>query len=194
MTQEVKNIDSEAERPVIGASGRKIVYDKDGKPCRACNTLLDFQMVSGRTKSKSKSTEPGAVSATPIPPAAAPSEREEKRLPGGYKKDYPPDVEKLGRSSWSLLHSIAATYPENPSSKQQSDLKQFLKLFGNFYPCWYCGEDFERYMEKKEPQTESQDVFGKWLCEAHNDVNKKLGKPRFDCNLWKQRWKDGWDE
>lgn len=32
MTQEVKNIDSEAERPVIGASGRKIVYDKDGKP------------------------------------------------------------------------------------------------------------------------------------------------------------------
>lgn len=112
----------------------------------------------------------------------------------GYAKVDPPDVEKLGRSSWTLLHSIAATYPENPSNKHQSDLKQFLKLFGNFYPCWYCGEDFEKFMAKNEPATGTQDEFGNWLCEAHNDVNAKLGKPQFDCNLWKKRWRDGWDE
>lgn len=162
--------------------------------CRACNTLLDFQLVTGKAKI-------GGVKAADTKTAAEKKENPEKkestvsdRLPGGYRKEYPPDVEKLGRSSWSLLHSVAASYPENPSNKQQADLKQFLKLFGNFYPCWYCGGDFEKYMEKKEPTTESQDAFGKWLCEAHNDVNKKLGKPRFDCNLWKQRWKDGWDE
>lgn len=119
---------------------------------------------------------------------------ENESILGGYKKEYPPDVEKLGRSSWSLLHSVAATYPETPTNKQQSDLKQFLKLFGNFYPCWYCGGDFEKYMAEREPATESQDAFGNWLCEAHNDVNRKLGKPRFDCNLWKQRWRDGWDD
>lgn len=165
--------------------------------CRACNTLLDFQLVTGKSKTMgaAKKTSDGTQ-----PPKSTNAEKAavEKPvldvLPGGYKKDYPPDVEKLGRSSWSLLHSVAATYPETPSNKQQADLKQFLKLFGNFYPCWYCGGDFEKYMEKKEPATESQDAFGKWLCEAHNDVNKKLGKPRFDCNLWKQRWKDGWDE
>lgn len=109
-------------------------------------------------------------------------------------REEPPDVEQLGRSSWSLLHSIAANYPEHPDTKKQADLKQFLRLFGNFYPCWYCGEDFEKYMAKSEPKTDSQDAFGQWLCDAHNEVNVKLGKPSFDCNLWKQRWRDGWDE
>lgn len=165
--------------------------------CRACNTLLDFQLVTGKTKVAGAGKTVSAQNQSAMPVISGKKEAGSpipELLPGGYKKDYPPDVEKLGRSSWSLLHSVAATYPENPSNKQQADLKQFLKLFGNFYPCWYCGGDFEKYMEKKEPTTESQDAFGKWLCDAHNDVNKKLGKPRFDCNLWKQRWRDGWDE
>lgn len=89
---------------------------------------------------------------------------------------------------------MAATYPEEPSTKQQSDLKQFIKLFGSFYPCWHCGEDFQAYMQKSEPITTSQDSFGKWLCDAHNEVNRKLGKPEFNCNLWKRRWVDGGDD
>lgn len=105
----------------------------------------------------------------------------------------PPDVEQLGRSSWTLLHSIAATYPDNPDDSTQKDMKQFVRLFGKFYPCWFCAEDFNKYVEKNQPQVTDLDSFGKWVCHAHNDVNKKLGKPEFDCNLWKQRWKDGWD-
>lgn len=127
------------------------------------------------------------------PPKAskAPAQAKQEK---GYPQDEPPDVEQLGKSSWTLLHLIAATYPEQPSTKQQADMKQFLKLFGNFYPCWFCAEDFDKYMVKQEPQTASQDALGKWLCEAHNEVNVKLGKPTFDCNLWKLRWKDGWEK
>lgn len=145
--------------------------------CRSCNSLLDFQLATGGIKSPIKTPKK-----EPVP--------EKKTV---YAKDFPPDVEKLGRSSWTLLHSIAATYPDTPSNKQQADMKQFLKLFGNFYPCWYCGEDFGKYLAKNEPTTESLDTLGLWLCEAHNDVNKKLGKPQFNCDLWKQRWKDGWE-
>lgn len=110
------------------------------------------------------------------------------------KKECPPDVEELGRSSWTLLHSIAATYPEAPSSKQQSDLKQFINLFGNFYPCWFCRDDFVKYTTTNEPKVTTQEEFGRWLCDAHNEVNVKTGKPKFDCNLWKQRWKDGYED
>jgi FAD-linked sulfhydryl oxidase len=28
----------------------------------------------------------------------------------------------------------------------------------------------------------------------HNEVNRKLGKEEFDCNLVEQRWKEGWDD
>ncbi|QRG38223.1 hypothetical protein FDK38_002622 [Candidozyma auris] len=178
MTQEVS---APQDKPVFGASGRKIIYDKDGKPCRSCNTLLDFQMATGGMKKAPQKAK------TEVAAPAASKETE------AYAKVDPPDVEKLGRSSWTLLHSIAATYPENPSNKQQADMRQFLKLFGNFYPCWFCAEDFEKYMAKNEPTTDTQDHLGKWLCEAHNDVNKKLGKPEFDCDLWKKRWKDGWE-
>jgi FAD-linked sulfhydryl oxidase len=125
---------------------------------------------------------------------APPSSSPVKSKLAPYNQVDPPDVEQLGRSSWTLLHSVASTYPEQPSTKEQSDMKQFLKLFGNFYPCWWCGEDFQKYMTTNEPQVETQDKFGKWLCDAHNEVNAKLGKPKFNCNLWKQRWKDGWEE
>ncbi|OBA23330.1 putative mitochondrial FAD-linked sulfhydryl oxidase [Metschnikowia bicuspidata var. bicuspidata NRRL YB-4993] len=178
MTQEITESKDETPKPVFGASGRQIVYDKDGKPCRTCNTLLDFQMVSGKSKVPSKTEE--KIKKTENPAST-------------YKQDDPPDVEKLGRSSWTLLHLIAATYPEHPTTKEQADMKQFVKLFGNFYPCWFCADDFKKYMVSNEPETETQDSLGKWLCGAHNEVNKKLGKPQFDCTLWKKRWKDGWD-
>lgn len=146
--------------------------------CRACNTLVDFQMVTGKKKAGQAAVAAAAVATKPKQEA---------------KHEQPPDVEVIGRSSWTLLHSIAATYPETPTTKEQADLKQFLKLFGKFYPCWFCAEDFEGYMTKHQPKTATQDDFGKWLCEAHNEVNVKLGKPKFDCNLWKKRWRDGWD-
>ncbi|CAI5755663.1 unnamed protein product [Candida verbasci] len=176
-TTKTTDKDSNDNKPVIGLSGRNIVYDKDGKPCRTCNTLLDFQFAMGKK---------------PVIPHE-PKEVKKEKL-SGYTKDYPPDVSELGKSSWTLLHSIAATYPENPTDQQQKDLKQFINLFSGFYPCWYCGEDFKIYIKKNEIETKNQDLFGKWLCNAHNEVNKKLNKPVFNCELWKKRWKDGWDE
>lgn len=156
--------------------------------CRSCNSLLDFQFATGGMKApKVAAPEKPQESATTTSTGTSSGSKP------AYAKVEPPDVEVLGRSSWTLLHSIAATYPETPSNKQQADMKQFLKLFGNFYPCWFCADDFEKYMAKKEPVTDTQDNLGRWLCDAHNEVNEKLGKPKFDCNLWKKRWKDGWE-
>ncbi|ESW98831.1 putative FAD dependent sulfhydryl oxidase Erv1 [Ogataea parapolymorpha DL-1] len=147
----------------VGPSGRKIILDENGKPCRSCNTLLDFKAV---TKSATKTVA----------------------------DDCPPDVEQLGRSTWTFLHSVAAKYPEQASEEQQEDMRTFLRVFGNIYPCWFCAKDFRQYMEKDKPKVRTQEEFGKWLCDAHNEVNEKLGKKKFDCNLWKERWKDGWKD
>lgn len=107
----------------------------------------------------------------------------------------PPDVEQLGRSTWSFLHSIAATYPERPTMTQQADVRQFMGLFGKLYPCWVCADDFRAWMKDgNEPRVSSRDEFGKWLCDAHNAVNVKLGKASFDCNRWEERWRTGWKD
>merc|ERR1712098_260528 len=92
------------------------------------------------------------------------------------------------------LHSIAATYPTKPTPTEQSQVSQFMGLFSKLYPCWVCAEDFQDWMAKNKVRTESREEFGQWMCEAHNDVNKKLGKKEFDCSKWEERWRTGWKD
>lgn len=150
--------------------------------CHRCRTCTDvaswFAMAGGKSKSAKAAT--GATAAV----AAATS------LPS----DCPPDVEALGRSSWTLLHSITATYPVEPSPQLQSETKTFLSTFGKLYPCWVCAEDFQAWMTKNTPRVSSRNEFGTWMCEAHNAVNEKLGKNTFDCTKWEERWRTGWKD
>ncbi|KIN00869.1 hypothetical protein OIDMADRAFT_103599 [Oidiodendron maius Zn] len=148
-----------------------VVLGKDGKPCRSCTSFADW---AAQTK---KTTKGGTASSgvTAAPPS-----------------DCPPDVEQLGRSSWTLLHSIAASYPVSPTPTEQSQVRQFMGLFSKLYPCWVCAEDFQEFMTQNRIRTESRDEFGQWMCEAHNDVNRKLGKKVFDCSKWEERWRTGW--
>lgn len=105
--------------------------------------------------------------------------------------DCPPDVEVLGRSTWNMLHSMTATYPVQPSAAVQQQTRSFLSLFGNLYPCSHCAEDFRGWMGEHEPRLSSRSEFGRWMCEAHNAVNEKLGKDVFDCGKWEERWRTG---
>lgn len=110
--------------------------------------------------------------------------------------DCPADVEQLGRSTWTLLHTMAAQYPSKAPPTTQSVMKQFISTFSQLYPCWVCADDFRAWMVQpgNEPKVNGRDELGNWMCQAHNVVNVKLGKKEFDCSLWKQRWKDGWDD
>ncbi|KAJ4317959.1 Flavin-linked sulfhydryl oxidase of the mitochondrial IMS [Fusarium piperis] len=153
---------------------RGVVLGPDGKPCRNCTS---FAAWAAQTKDTLKHDAARTQTATQGPPA-----------------DCPPDVEALGRSTWTLLHSIAAQYPEQPSRGQQSDLLSFVGLFSKLYPCWVCAEDFQGYLHRDAPKVGSRDEFGKWLCGAHNEVNRKLGKAEFDCSKWEERWRTGWKD
>ncbi|KAK9447943.1 ERV/ALR sulfhydryl oxidase domain-containing protein [Limtongia smithiae] len=145
------------------------VLDKDGKPCKTCNSLLDFRKAKGFA---------GAALAAP------------------RASDCPPDVEELGRSTWTFLHSVAATYPVTASTMQQADMQSFFRVFGQIYPCSHCAQDFRTWIAvpANAPRVGGREEFGRWLCDAHNEVNRKLGKPKFDCDLWKSRWLDGWPD
>jgi len=160
-----------------------VVLGPDGKPCRSCTDIASW-----RAMSKKQPLRPNAIPST-APPASDTSQLQPP-------SDCPPDVEQLGRSSWTLLHSIAATYPERPSVQQQQDASQFVSSFSRLYPCHWCATDFQKWMKESgnAPKVSSRQEFGQWLCEAQNEVNQKLGKEKFDCSKWEERWRTGWKD
>lgn len=159
--------------------------------CRSCTSFASWAAMSKvQTSAKDQPTQTFTTAGQPRP--LAHSAQSALTLPPGC----PADVEELGRNTWTFLHTLTATYPSRPSPAEQQQTRSFLSLFSNMYPCSHCAEDFRDWMKRtgNEPRLQSRDEFGRWMCEAHNAVNEKLGKGRFDCNRWEERWRSGPDD
>lgn len=102
----------------------------------------------------------------------------------------------LGRASWTFLHTLSVNYPDEPTDKDKSDIVQFLHLFGRFYPCHLCSKNFEKELQQLPPRVESRHDFALWMCDLHNSVNERLGKPLFNCtevfSVWQRDPVDGY--
>jgi len=62
--------------------------------------------------------------------------------------DCPVERDVLGRHSWTLLHTMAATIPEKPTRQQQKELSQFVTTLSKFYPCEWCADEFRNQYVK----------------------------------------------
>lgn len=60
---------------------------------------------------------------------------------GRSKYGCPMDKDTLGRSTWKLLHTMAAVYPDTPTKAQKDDIKSFFGLMSRLYPCDICAKD-----------------------------------------------------
>ncbi|KAJ8687750.1 hypothetical protein QAD02_023544 [Eretmocerus hayati] len=155
----------------------------DGKPCRSCmdfKSWAKLQKKAFNDEKKSEKSKSDSDSKNGTNPAAS------------TRKDCPLDKDSLGSQTWAFLHTMAANYPPEPTAEQKKDMKTFFRLLAEFYPCHICAADLQIHLKESPPQTDSQHQLSQWLCKIHNDINKKLDKPIFDCKLVNQRWRDGW--
>ncbi|KAI1130261.1 ERV/ALR sulfhydryl oxidase domain-containing protein [Nemania abortiva] len=88
---------------------------------------------------------------------------------------------ELGRASWRLFHTMMARFPEKPTEEDSLALKTYIKLFARLYPCGDCASHFQKLLKRFPPQTSSRNTAAGWACHVHNQVNKRLEKPEFDC-------------
>ncbi|CAI2731779.1 unnamed protein product [Schistosoma spindalis] len=153
------------ERVSVNEDDDEDIYDPKSRGfCRACVDLSKF----GLTKTKEMVSKPSV--------------------------ECPPDKIELGKATWTLLHTMAAYYPIHPTLKQQEDMKKFLQIFPQFFPCRPCAYDFESNIVVHPPKLDSRNALSGWLCMQHNLVNKKIGKPLFDCTHVLERWRYGWKD
>jgi cytochrome c oxidase assembly protein subunit 16 len=188
-------ISEDAEIASSVPSRRKIILDKDGKPCRACNSKLAFSAAMKNKPRASESESKADTAANVLNGQDEPAAR-----------TCPPDGETLGQNTWSFLHSAAAYYPNKPSEAQQSAMLSLIRALPHVYPCHTCAqalhEELDREQKTKKSWQEGAPLqeavrsgkgFRMWLCGLHNEVNARLGKPTWPCteDLLQQRWKDG---
>jgi FAD-linked sulfhydryl oxidase len=113
-----------------------------------------------------------------------------------YERHCPPDVEILGRHTWTFLHTTAAFYPDAPKAPQKQAMLGFLNNLPSLYPCSHCADELKEEIKRcpVEPAVESRSALGLWMCQIHNQVNERLGKDAFDCSKVNLRWRDGWPD
>lgn len=151
---------------------------KTEKPCRACSDFKSWtKRMTGAKKSNDQQENRNLNAA-----------KEDKRI------ECPVDKDVLGHSTWNFLHTMAAYYPNEPTNKQQHEMKQFIKLFSKFYPCDHCAIHLQQRLKTESPDTSNNTALSKWFCDVHNEVNLRLGKNTFDCSKVMDRWKDGWPD
>lgn len=86
-----------------------------------------------------------------------------------------------GPLGWMMLHSVATSYPENPTQSEKSLLYSWLDLFRDTITCATCKGHFSEmlqiYRTKFPNMLASRQDFAIFSFRAHNAVNKRLSKP-----------------
>eukprot|EP00457_Paulinella_chromatophora_P015817 gb/GEZN01016499.1/.p1 GENE.gb/GEZN01016499.1/~~gb/GEZN01016499.1/.p1 ORF type:complete len:182 (-),score=31.05 gb/GEZN01016499.1/:220-765(-) len=112
-----------------------------------------------------------------------------------YPVQPPPSLTTLGQSGWTLLHSMAAYYPDTPSQQDRKQMSSFLHGVARFFPCEFCALHMQEWCHEQPPEhaVSSRENLSVWMCKLHNDVNRNKRKPEFPCTLRQldMRWRDG---
>lgn len=88
------------------------------------------------------------------------------------------DIRVWGPATWTALHCMAASYSGAPTVKEKKQIRAFLKTFAQLLPCPMCASHFRRMVESMPADAlDNRDKFVEWTVMAHNEVNRRNGKP-----------------
>eukprot|EP01135_Chromosphaera_perkinsii_P006151 Nk52_evm1s419 gene=Nk52_evmTU1s419 len=149
---------------------------------------------SNNNNSNNTTTTNESESQPPTQKSATTTEHQGAPQPPQRREDCPVDSGQLGRATWTFLHTMAAYYPEKPSSQKEKEMRDLITGLASFYPCGWCAEHLQERLKTHPPDTSSRVKFARWMCETHNEVNERTGKEQFDCDRVDERWKDGWKD
>ncbi|KAF8889336.1 ERV/ALR sulfhydryl oxidase domain-containing protein [Infundibulicybe gibba] len=185
MSEEVSTKSAPAKQPVPPG----MIMGPDGKPCKICTAFRNWK--PGNTEPSKAGHGSARTNSTAAMMAALAAGSSATPRPDTPPPNCPPDVEQLGRATWTFLHTTAAYYPERPTPTQRANMLSLIRSLPMLYPCTHCASDFGDDMKHNPPDVSGRLGLSRWLCERHNEVNTKLGKDVFDCARTDERWKDG---
>ncbi|KAJ1347332.1 hypothetical protein KIN20_002368 [Parelaphostrongylus tenuis] len=158
--------------------------DREDRSCRACISVEEL-MKRAKQLAKNRKGNQGNETTT---------EEQDPSTSSHDFKNCPVDKDELGRSTWNLLHTMSVYYPQKPTEVEKKTASTFMESLAKLYPCDFCAKDLRKDLKGEPPKLENREEFAMWMCRLHNKVNRKMGKPDFDCSKVFERWKDGWKD
>lgn len=79
------------------------------------------------------------------------------------------------------MHIVALGYPAKATYGHKKAAKEFFEGLQFLIPCPICREHYSEFMQQNpiSPFLDRRDDLFKWTVMIHNEVNAKLGKPRY---------------
>ena len=89
------------------------------------------------------------------------------------------DVRLWGPHAWEFFHAVTFAFPDEPTPEDQMSMVQFIYSLRHLLPCKRCREHFANLLREFPPDTHvmSRKDISRWMVDAHNKVNARLGKP-----------------
>ncbi len=91
-----------------------------------------------------------------------------------------------GPPGWVFLHAVTFGYPMNPKEfdrehnlpegTTEERYRVFFEHAGYVFPCRYCRESYQDFIQEIPIESESREKLVVWLYKIHERVNKKLNK------------------
>jgi len=104
------------------------------------------------------------------------------RQPAGGKRE-----QNYYRIMWYILHSLPF-YIREYNQQTCRAISDFFMDVAITHPCNVCADHFEKYQKDNPWVGRGLSDLVVWLCNLHNHLNTRLGKPWFDCTKYAQRW------
>ena len=93
-----------------------------------------------------------------------------------------------GPRGWRWLHSLAISFPRNPTARDRALARKQLADFIEKLPCKECRAHSAKYFADSPPDLTNSGTFQVWAWKFHNDVNKRLGKPLLPLSAYQQMY------
>ena len=98
----------------------------------------------------------------------------------------------FGPPLWKSLHIMAENYPTQPNQKQQTNCVNFVSALPYMLPCEDCGSHLlkeEQSIQNLPTVCSSRSNLRSFFVDAHNNVNKHLGKSIWDVKKAEKKYK-----
>ena len=87
--------------------------------------------------------------------------------PEGAAKPLTLTKQEIGRNTWALLHSMAASYPNEPTDEDKKQITNFMYGLANLFPCKICGGHLLKMLKKEGVKANSREELVNYICKIH---------------------------